>query len=210
MAMMSADGHKAVSKAIREAERHTDGEIYAVIARRSDDYFAPAAFAVSLAAILGAFIVALGMHQYWVMVDAWTFMTAFALAYLAVLALLIFAPSLSRRLVPRGALAKRAHQNAVGQFLARNIHSTKARTGVLLFVSVDERYAEVVADDAINAHVSQAEWDGIVSMLIEGASKQRYADGFLQAIGAAGALLAAHFPKTAGDTNELDDHVVEL
>ncbi len=47
-------------------------------------------------------------------------------------------------------------------------------------------------------------------MLIESARKRRYADGFLQAIEATGTLLAAHFPKTAGDTNELDDHVVEL
>lgn len=210
MSMMSADDHKAVSKAIRAAEKHTDGEIYAVIARRSDDYFAPAAFAVSLAAIFGAFIVALILHQYWIAVDAQAFMTAFVFAYLAALAVLIFLPQVCQRLVPRNTLAKRAHQNAVAQFLARNIHITKARTGVLLFVSVDERHAEVIADDAINAHVSQDDWDAICSMLIESARKRRYADGFLQAIEATGTLLATHFPKTAGDTNELDDHVVEL
>lgn len=210
MSMMSHDDHKAVSKAIRAAEHQTDGEIYAVIARRSDDYFAPAAFAVSLASILGAFLVALTLHQYWIMVDARTFMTAFALAYLSVLVVLVFVPALNQRLVPRGTLAKRAHQNAVGQFLARNIHSTKARTGVLLFVSVDERYAEVIADDAINSRVTQGDWDAIVAMLIHGAQRRHYAAGFLQAIEATGALLATHFPKTADDTNELDDHVVEL
>jgi uncharacterized membrane protein len=85
---------------------HTDGEIYAVIARRSDDYFATAAFAVSLAAILGGFVVALVLHQYWIAIDARTFMTAFAFAYLAALAVLVFAPSLALRLVPRNALAQ--------------------------------------------------------------------------------------------------------
>jgi putative membrane protein len=210
MSMMSRDNHAAVSNAIRAAENDTDGEIYAVIARRSDDYFATAAFAVSLAAILGGFVLALALHQYWIAIDAQTYMTAFALAYLAALAVLMFAPSLALRLVPRSTLHKRAHQNAVSQFIARNIHITKARTGVLLFVSVDERYAEVIADDAINSHVSQAEWDLIVAMLIEASSERRYAEGFLQAIAATGTLLAAHFPKTGGDTNELDDHVVEL
>ena len=210
MSMMSDDDHKLVSKAIRAAEKHTDGEIYAVIARRSDDYFAPAAFAVSLAAILGAFIVALALHHFWIAVDARAFMTAFLFAYLAALAVLILFPQVCQRLVPRNTLASRAHQNAVAQFLARNIHITKARTGVLLFVSVDERYAEVIADDAVNAHVGQADWDAIVSMLIQAARKRCYADGFLQAIEATGALLAAYFPKSAGDTNELDDHVVEL
>jgi putative membrane protein len=210
MTMMSAEDHKAVSKAIRAAEMHTDGEIYAVIARRSDDYFAPAAFAVSLAAILGGLIVAVAFHHYWVAVDTRAFMTAFVCAYLAALAVLVLAPSLCRRLVLRRTLAKRAHQNAVGQFLARNIHSTKARTGILLFVSVDERFAEVIADDAINLHVAQRDWDSIVTMLIDGALGRHYAEGFLQAIDAAGTLLAAHFPKTIGDANELDDHVVEL
>ena len=36
------------------------------------------------------------------------------------------------------------------------------------------------------------------------------ADGFVEAIGTVGALLAEHFPVTAGDVNELDDHVVEI
>ena len=112
--------------------------------------------------------------------------------------------------MPQSLLANRAHQNAVNQFIARNIHITKARTGVLLFVSVDERFAEVVADDAINAHVPQPEWDRIVAMLIDGARHGRYAAGFLDAIAATGSLLQAHFPKSADDRNELDDHVVEL
>lgn len=210
MAMMSAEDHKAVSSAIKAAERHTNGEIYAVIARRSDDYFAPAAFAVSLAAVLGGFLLSVVLDLYWVGVEARTFMTAFALAYLAALAVLVFVPALAMRLVPRAVLARRAHMNAVGQFLSRNIHITKARTGVLLFVSVDERYAEVVADDAINAHVPQPEWDRIVAMLIDGARHGRYADGFMEAVAATGSLLQEHFPKSADDRNELDDHVVEL
>ena len=36
------------------------------------------------------------------------------------------------------------------------------------------------------------------------------ADGFVEAIGVVGALLAEHFPVTSGDVNELDDHVVEI
>lgn len=210
MAIMSQDDHRALAEAIRTAELKTDGEIYAVIARRSDDYFAPAAFAVSLAAVLGGFILAVALDLYWYDVNARTFMTAFVLAYLAALAALVFAPGLALRLIPRPVLARRAHMNAVSQFLARNIHITKARTGVLLFVSVDERYAEVIADDAINRHVAQAEWDRINAMLIDGARHRRFAAGFLSAIAAAGAVLSTHFPKSADDRNELDDHVVEL
>lgn len=208
--LMSHDDHRIVANAIRTAEEKTDGEVYAVLARRSDDYFAPAAFAVSLAAIFAALVIAVALHYWWIDVDAWKFMTAFVLAYGAALLLLALVPDLCIRLVPRQSAHQRAHMNAARQFLARNIHRTKARTGVLLFVSVDEHYAEVIADEAINAKVTQGDWDAIVGMLVESARRRAYANGFLNAIEASGALLATHFPKSQTDTNELDDHVVEL
>jgi putative membrane protein len=96
------------------------------------------------------------------------------------------------------------------QFLSRNIHLTTARTGVMLFVSLAERYAEIIADSGINSRVSQDTWDGVVTALIAHAKQGRVADGFVEAVGTVGALLAQHFPVGAGDANELDDHVVEI
>lgn len=210
MAMMSKSDHETVAAAIRAAEMATSGEIYAVLARRSDDYFAPAAFAISVAAMLGALLAAVVMHFYWVQADTLTFVVAFACAWGFAVLTLWFRPAVCRHLVSRKTLHKRAHQNAVSQFLARNIHRTKNRTGVLLFVSVEERYAEVYADEAIDSRVAQAQWDGIVAVMIEHARRKDYADGFLNAIAASGVLLATHFPKTSDDANELDDHLVEL
>jgi putative membrane protein len=53
-------------------------------------------------------------------------------------------------------------------------------------------------------------WDGIVAELVEHARRDELAPGFVTAIGRVGELLAAKFPVTATDTNELDDHLVEL
>jgi len=60
----------------------------------------------------------------------------------------------------RGSLSHRAetpdvgaHAEAMHQFLAQGIHLTERRTGVLIFASVAERYAEIVADNGINAKV---------------------------------------------------------
>ncbi|TGV62285.1 TPM domain-containing protein, partial [Mesorhizobium sp. M00.F.Ca.ET.149.01.1.1] len=85
-----------------------------------------------------------------------------------------------------------------------------ARTGVLVFVSIAERYAEIVADSGIDAKVGQDVWDGMVGELTRHAGEDRLADGFVRAIESVGAVLAEHFPVTAGDTNELDDHLVEI
>ncbi len=210
MALMNREDYARVAEAIRQAEAQTDGEIYAVLARRSDDYFAPAALAVSVAAMLGAVLCALLMRYYWVQADTVVFVTAFVSAWACALAILWFFPNLCTSLVPHRTLYKRAHQNASSQFLARNIHLTRNRTGVLLFVSVEERYGEVYADEAIDMRVAQQEWDSIVAMLIDHARAKDYAAGYLKAIEASGALLAKHFPKSHDDRNELDDHLVEL
>jgi putative membrane protein len=210
MALMNREDHARVAEAIRQAEAQTDGEIYAVLARRSDDYFAPAAFAVSVAAMIGAVLSALLMRYYWVQADTLVFVTAFVGAWASALAVLWFFPNLCTALVPRRTLYKRAHQNAASQFLARNIHLTKNRTGVLLFLSIEERYGEVYADEAIDMRVAQQEWDAIVAMLINHARRKDYVTGYLQAIEASGSLLAKHFPKSHDDRNELDDHLVEL
>ena len=210
MNIMSDAEHEAVAKAIQEAETHTDGEIYAVLARRSDDYYAAAGFAVSVATIIGAILTALALHYYWLEVDVRTFVLAMALAYAGSLAVLWFFPDLRLYLVSRRTQYKRAHLNAASQFLSRNIHVTKRRTGVLLFVSLAERYAEVVADEAIDLRVKQEEWNGIVAVLIEHARHGRLDEGYIKAIELSGALLRQHFPKSFKDTNELHDHMVEL
>ena len=52
--------------------------------------------------------------------------------------------------------------------------------------------------------------DGVVRDLTAHAGDDRLADGFIKAIEQAGAVLAEHFPVTSGDSNELDDHLVEI
>ena len=81
---------------------------------------------------------------------------------------------------------------------------------MLIFVSLAERYAEIVADAGINAKVPQDMWDSIVAGLIDDAKHGRLADGFVTAVAAVGALLAEHFPVGPDDVNELDDHLVEI
>src|SRR5262249_44232487 len=56
----------------------------------------------------------------------------------------------------------RVHAEAMHQFLAQGIHLTEHRTGVLIFASVAERYAEIVADSGINAKVTPDVWSKAV------------------------------------------------
>lgn len=208
---MSGDvDHSRVSAAIRTAEKSTSGEIYCVLARSSDGYFHPAATVLSVAILAASVFVALWLDTRWDRFGAFAFALAQCLALAAGLVVLKAFPALRIRLVPRRVRYAKAHANAVRQFLSRNVHTTSARTGVLIFVSLAERYAEVVADAGINEKVPQSDWNRIVADLTAAASEDRLTEGFEGAIAAAGALLAAHFPYHAHDRNELDDKLVEI
>lgn len=208
--MLNPGDRERIATAICAAEAETAGEIYCVVAHRSDGYFFPAAFAVTAGVLLVSLAAALALEYWWVEVRLPHFVIVQLLAVAAACALLWWAPGLRIWLVPSRLLWRAAHANALRQFYARNIHLTTSRTGVLIFVSLAERYAEVVADAGINAKVPQHAWDGIVRDLIEQARENRLADGFVSAIATVGALLSEHFPVSSDDVNELDDHLVEI
>jgi putative membrane protein len=90
------------------------------------------------------------------------------------------------------------------------VHRTAGRTGVLIFVSLTERYAEVIADVGIGSRVDPLLWEDTIRDLTAHARQEKLADGFVQAIGSVGAVLAEHFPLSPGNENELDDHLIEI
>lgn len=202
--------HDRISQAIRDAEAKTSGEIYCVLARSSSSYFFPSAFAIAVAMLLISAVLVWVLDWRWYTVDAFHLVISQMFAFAAALLVLWWMPWLRIHLVPKRVRYERAHENAVKQFLARNIHLTEARTGVLIFVSLAERYAEVVADSGINAKVEQARWNTIVAGLTAAAGEQQLTEGFVGAVDSVGELLSAHFPWQAGDKNELDDHLVEI
>jgi putative membrane protein len=202
--------HARIAEAIRAAEENTAGEIYCVVAKRSDGYFFSAAMMVTISILVISLAVAFFLETWWLTMRLPVFVSAQLLALAAALALVYALPGLRIRLAPRRWQYVRSHDNALKQFLARNVHLTAERTGVLIFVSLAERYAEIVADAGIDAKVPQDMWDSIVAGLIDDARNGRLADGFVTAVAAVGALLAEHFPVGPDDINELDDHLVEI
>jgi putative membrane protein len=202
--------HQALSDRIRAAETTTRGEIYCVVARASDGYFFPAAFMLAAGVALASIAVGIWLDRSWLVVGHSGFALCQVAALAATLGLLRLAPGLAIRLTPRALRYRRAHDNAVRQFLAHNVHLTEKRTGVLIFVSLAERYATVVADSAVDDKVAQAEWDAIVGRIVAAAKAGRLTEGLADAIDRTGRLMAQHFPGGVSNPNELDDHVVEI
>lgn len=203
-ALFTVEEEARITEAITRAERTTSGEIVAVIAVESDSYlYAPFLWAAILALIVPwPFIYFTWLPVQWIYVVQ-------LLSFLLIL-LLTLPPSVRMRLIPRSVQRLRAHRRAVEQFLVQNLHTTTGRTGVLIFVSVAERYAEVLADTGIDAKVPPGTWQAIVDELTTHIGEGRAADGFVAAISKAGAHLSQHFPPGTTDPNELPNHLIVL
>lgn len=98
-------------------------------------------------------------------------------------------------LVPRRARHAHARQLAHREFAARILANAQHRNGVLFFVSLGERYVEIIADRDIHARVPEGVWDKIVADFVAAVKSGRLADGFIAAIEACAALLEEHYPR---------------
>ena len=204
MALISEAEEARITHAITAAECSTSGEIVAVITASSSGYF--------YAPVLWAALIALALPWPLIYFTWWPMQWVFAaqLATFVVLLILFIPRPIRFRLVPKSVKRARAHRVAIEQFVAQNLHTTKGHTGVLIFVSVAERYAEIIADSAIDARVPPGTWKTIVDGLTRRIGEGAPADGFIDAIAAVGKLLAQHFPPGTEDPNELADHLIVL
>jgi putative membrane protein len=204
MVLISDDDRERVAEAIASAERNTSGEIVAVIAADSGSYLhAPFLWAALAAlAVPWPFI-----HWTW-----WPIQHIYLLqiGVFAVLCVLLMYEPLRLALVPRSVKQARAHRRAVEQFLVQNLHTTQGRTGVLIFVSVAERFAEILADAAIHAKVPEDTWGAIVKDLTDHIGRGEAGEGFVRAIEAVGSHLAQHFPPGLRNPHELANHLIVL
>jgi putative membrane protein len=87
---------------------------------------------------------------------------------------------------------------------------TAKLTGVLIYLSLDEHRAEILADQAIASKVTAETWGETMAAMIEEVQAGRVAQGMAVAIERAGLILAEHCPKTEGNPNELPDRLIEL
>lgn len=204
MALFSEADEQRISQAISDAERKTSGEIVAVVTAASENYlYVPFMWAALIALLVPWPLIYL---TWWPM-----HMVYFAqLAVFLLLVVLLWPRSMRAWLVPRSVKHDHAHRRAVEQFLSHSLHTTAGRTGVLIFVSAAEHYAEVLSDTAIDSKVPAGTWQAIVDQLTSDIGAGRPADGFVKAIETAGTLLSEHFPTGSSDPNELPDHLIVL
>lgn len=198
---MSQEDRDRIAAAIRAAEGRTSGEIVCVLAQTSSDAKALPIFVAA--------VVALALP--WLLV-AWTPMPVIRILSLQIIAFIILTlvlclPPIRVAFLPRPARRAAAYRAAAEQFVIRGIAKKKDRSGILIFVSLAERYARIIADEGIASRVPQSEWQTVINMLIERIRDGRIAQGFIDAIEQCSRVLETHFPRSEASGNELPDRI---
>ena len=207
---LSAADRQKVTEAITKAEKSTSGEIVAVAARQSDDYIhVPLHLATALALAVPLAVAVYNHYFIWDAISVgWIFVLQLATFILA--ALVLSLPFFRFHVTPRKLMRKYASRNAAQQFLALNTSSTLGRTGVLIFVSILERYVEIIGDIGITSKVDRKVWQKIVDDMVPLLAKHKISDAMVLGVERCGAELSQHFPPGKSNPNELPDRFIIL
>ena len=200
---ISPQAQRDVEAAFVAALTKTSAPLECVVAESSADY---ALFPVMVAALAA-------LAAPWPLL----WLTTLAPERIFLLQLLLFAvlAGLIALTPVRVALATRAHRRSAGhraaltQFALRGLDHAPQRNGVLLYVSVSERYARIVADVGYADRVSAQEWRGVIDELCAAMRRGEREAALKSAASSLSALLARHFPAEAQVKPKADPfHVV--
>ena len=224
MAFLDDAGRNLVGDAVTAAESATSGEIVTVLTDRSDGYTdvallwsAGAAFTVMsvFAALPRPFLDAWdwafgGWGHQWSTGELASMVIGLGLIkFLAVMLIQQWEP-LKFWLIPGPTKTIRVHDQAVRQFKVGADRRTTGRTGVMIYLSMREHRAEIVADESIAAKVSAEVWGEAMADMLSHIRKGQIAEGLAAGIRDVGFVLAEHFPRGEDDVNELPDRLIEV
>ena len=214
----------AIAVAIATAEAHADGEVVPVIAREADGYgdVALAWSAVVAGLALIAISVAPGFYlgfadrvlglwaHHWATREILEFALFVATVKFVGMWLILLWRPLRLWLTPGPVKARRVRARAMLAFTLAAKGRTRGATGVVIYLSLAERRAEIVADDAIASRVDASVWGDAMHAMLAEIRTGRIGAGMVSGINHAGAVLAEHFPRQDKGANELPDAVIEL
>jgi len=95
------------------------------------------------------------------------------------------------------------------QFERLGMTRTRHRNGVLIFLAPRSRTFAVIGDTAVHAKCGDAFWLELTVAMTSHFKRGDFTGGLVHGIERAGALLAEHFPRAAGDQDQLPNQIEE-
>lgn len=190
---------------IENLEKLSSAELVAVITKRSGDYkYITSILNICIVFSASFFII---------------FFTSFSNIQLIEIQLLIFVgislflekfDNLILYILPNFYKKRKASLNAQEQFFNLGLNRTKTNQAIMFFVSLDEKYVEIIADKTIGEKINDEYWQKIVDNFIIDVKNNDISKGYLKAINSCSQILIKEFPIQSDDENELSNDVIEL
>jgi len=202
---------KRIESVVAATEKRTAGEIVCMIVSSSYHYamadvLGATAFALPLA-LLAAHV--LGGWLWLGTQNMWLFLGLFAIFFALFHWIVGRSPTLKRLFISRREIDEEVEEAAVNGFFRKGLYRTRDANGVLLFISVFEHKVWLLADKGIHEKVPQEEWNQLVGRITRGIRNGQGAEAICKAIQDIGNLLHVHFPIKPGDTDELDNLIID-
>jgi putative membrane protein len=195
--MISLEDQKIIEDAIAKVETSTSGELMVVSVNKSSKY-KTANFRLGI--LFGVLVVFIPLTKNFGHDLLFFQIPLFILGYS-----LGFIPRIKSFFLSKTEKDEEVYQRAMEAFFENNLHTTKDRTGVLIFVSLLERQVVILADTGINEKVEKGTWQKIMDGLIGNIKRKNLVIGLQEAVFQVGDILSKHFPPTDKNPNELSD-----
>ena len=208
---LSETDRENIVAAVKEAEKNTAGEIVPMVVSSSYHYpMANLIGATALALPLALILVLLAGSWLWIGSDnLWLFLGFFTILFIVFHIIIKRTIWLKRWFVSQREMEEEVQEAAVISFFKQALYRTRRGTGVLIFISVFEHKAWILAGRGINQKVEQSQWDDIVAKLIDRIKQKKQTLGVCEAVDRIGKLLAVHFPVEADDKDELRNLIID-
>ncbi|UFS70525.1 TPM domain-containing protein [Geomonas sp. RF6] len=194
----------SIREAVAAAEKLTSGEIAIMLVEESDLYReAEITGAVLVSGVLAAAI-AVPTHH----VTIWSYIPMMCLLFFPLRYLFRRFPRLKLPFAGPRRQAEAVRQRAVAAFHEKGLHRTAEETGILIFISLLEHKVWILGDRGINAKIAPESWQVLANQLAAGVREGRATEALCEVIKSCGNELAQHFPRRAGDRNELSDELI--
>jgi putative membrane protein len=206
----TTEEQKRISDSVHRAELRTSGELVPMLVAESHSYPLAAirggTFVALLTALIGTPLVA---GRFWLESNnLWVFLGLFLPVYLIVHYLIQTFPSLKRCFLFGSEMDEEVQNSAFAAFFTERLYKTKDANGILIFISLLEHRAWIIADSGISERIPQEQWQDAVAMITEGIREKKQCQALCDAISMIGDILEKEFPLQDDDLNELHDLII--
>ncbi len=211
---------KRVADAVAAAEQRTSAEVVPVVAASSGRYD-------RAEDVAGLWVGLIAMTLAWALLPrrspdpgswggwpAWADLVVLIAAVVAGFILGAWAAGrawpVRRLFTPPRQMREEVQERARHAFFDARVHHTQRRCGLLIFVSLYERMAVILGDQAVVQSLGQPAIDELCSTLTARLRNGDLTDALCACIDQAGANLAAAMPSSTHDRNEVPDALVTI